>query len=388
MRPMANGEKIRVAYLIDTLQVGGAERQLVTVATGVSRERFETQVICLARGGTFQQELRAAGVPVHLIGKRHKVGLQAYRRLRGLLRADRPDVLHTWMFTCNLYGRLATRGLPIRTLASEVSADPGKSRLRLAVDRLLAGSTSALYVNSREVARFYHERCAIPLEKIVIIPNGVNVRAVEPVSRASLAVPDRAYVVCCAGRLSEEKGFDRLIEAMSLGRLREREVYLVIAGDGPEKASLQALAERRGVAARVRLLGHREDLPRVFEAADVFVLSSLFEGMSNVLMEAMAQGKPCVATAVGGVSELMVDGESGIVLPRSDAERIAATIERLMDAPDLAARLGNAARERMATRFSVRENVRRFEELYATLAGSAAVVSAGEAREPGGVGRH
>jgi glycosyltransferase involved in cell wall biosynthesis len=376
MTAVADPTRIRVAYLIDTLEVGGAEKQLLTIATGVSRERFAPSVLCLTRRGLLEAEVEQAGVPVHLVGKRHKAGVLAYRRLRAWLRAERPHVLHTWMFTCNLYGRLAARGLPVRTLASEVSADPGKSRLRLAVDRMLAPSTDAFYVNSREVARFYHERCAIPLERIAVIPNGVDVRPVEPVSRASLGVPGGAYLVCCAGRLSTEKGFEQVIEALTLGRLSREDVYLTIAGEGPERPALEALAARRGVARRVRLLGYRGDLPRVIQAADVFVLSSRFEGMSNALMEALALGKPCIATAVGGVDELVVDGECGLVLPRSDAALIAATVERLMATPELAARLGQAARERMARQFSVDANVRRFEELYATLAGLPAAVGA------------
>src|SRR5262249_23488492 len=148
--------------------------QLVTVATGVDRERFEPLVICLTRRGPFAQALASAGIRVHLIGKRHKVGLHAFVRLRTLLRRERPGILQTWMFTCNLFGRLAAKGLPIEVLASEVAADPTKSAARLAIDRWLARSTPAFYVNSRTVAEFYHARCGIPFDKLTVIPNGVD----------------------------------------------------------------------------------------------------------------------------------------------------------------------------------------------------------------------
>ena len=303
---------IRVALLIDTLRPAGAEKQLVTVATGLDRRRFAPRVrVPDRRPAPYEDALRAAGVPVTLIGKRHKVGGLALRRLRALLRRERPHVLHTWMFTCNLYGRLAARGLPIATLASEVAADVTKSAARLAIDRWLAPSTDAFYVNSSVVARFYHERCGIPLEKLVVIPNGVRVPEMARVPRAALGVPDDAFVVCGAGRLSPEKGFDRVIEALGTPALRARHVVLLIAGDGPSRAALETLAAARGVAARVHLLGHRADLPGVLRAADAFVLSSLHEGMSNVLMEAMALGLPCVSTPVGGVEELLRDGRIG-----------------------------------------------------------------------------
>jgi glycosyltransferase involved in cell wall biosynthesis len=359
--------RIRVAHLVDTLEIGGAERQLVTVATGVDRDRIEPSVICLTRRGPFERELAAAGVPVHLIGKRHKAGGQAFLRLRAALRQQRPDILQTWMFTCNLFGRLAAKGLPIRVLASEVAADPTKSAVRLAVDRVLAKTTPAFYVNSRTVAEFYHAKCGIPFEKLVVIPNGIDVREVEPVARHTLSVPADSYLVGCAGRLSPEKGFDRVIEALASPALRTRRVHVVFAGDGPMRGPLEALAQQLGVADRVRLLGYREDLPRVLKALDLFVLASLHEGMPNALMEAMAQGVPCVVTPVGGVAELVRHGESGVVLDRSAAEPIARAIADLMDAPGTAVALGRAGRRHMQESFSVQENVRRFEDLYRRL---------------------
>ena len=340
----------------------------MTVATGVDRDRIEPIVICLTRKGPFEQALAAAGVPVHLIGKRHKLAGQALLRLRALLRRERPDILQTWMFTCNLFGRLAAKGLPLKVLASEVAADPTKSATRLAVDRLLAKTTPAFYVNSRTVAEFYHTKCGISLEKLVVIPNGVDARAVEPVTHQALSVPADSYLVGCAGRLAIEKGFDRVIEALAQPELRQRNVHLVIAGDGPMRAPLEELAQRLGVANRVRLLGYRKDLAQVLKALDLFVLASVHEGMPNALMEAMAQGVPCVVTPVGGVAELVRNGESGVVIDRSAAEPIARAIAALMDAPATAARLGQAGRHHMQESFSVQENVRRFEELYQRLA--------------------
>src|SRR5262245_24876763 len=151
-------------------------------------------------------------------------------------------------------------------------------------------------------------------------------------------------------------------------RLRARTVELVVAGEGPSRDALAALAAARKLAGRVHFLGHRTDLPGVLRAADVFVLSSAHEGMSNVLMEAMALGVACVTTPVGGVEELVVHGESGLVVAASAAAPIAAALERLLDDPTLARRLGAAARERMARAFSIEANVRRFEALYARLA--------------------
>jgi glycosyltransferase involved in cell wall biosynthesis len=363
------GAPLRVALLIDTLHPAGAEKQLVTVATGLDRRRFAPWVLCLTDTGAYESALREAGVPVTLIGKRHKLGVLAFRRLRALLRRERPDILHTWMFTCNLYGRLAARGLPLAILASEVVADVTKSALRLAIDRRLASSTHAFYVNSAVVARFYHERCGIPLEKLIVIPNGVRVAEMPRVPRGALGVREDAFLVCCAGRLDPQKGFDRAIDALTTPALRARPVELIVAGAGPARGALAAQAAARGVAARVHLLGHRQDLSGVLQAADAFVLSSRYEGMANVLMEAMALGLACVTTPVGGVEELVVHEQCGLVVADGTPEPIAAALARLIDDPGLARRLGTAARERMAREFSIEANVRRFEALYDALAG-------------------
>jgi glycosyltransferase involved in cell wall biosynthesis len=188
------------------------------------------------------------------------------------------------------------------------------------------------------------------------------------VPRAALGVREDAFLVCCAGRLAPEKGFNQVIEALGTPPLRERNVELIIAGDGPSRDELATLAAQRGLAARVHLLGHRADLPGVLKAADAFVVSSLHEGMSNVLMEAMALGLPCVATPVGGVEELLAQGAAGLVVEASAPEPIAAALGQLLDDPARARRLGAAARTRMAREFSIEANVRRFEALYEALA--------------------
>ena len=340
----------------------------MTVATGLDRRRFAPRVLCLTDGGAYEDVLRGAGVPVTLIGKRRKLGELALRRLRALLRRERPDILHTWMFTCNLYGRLAALGLPIATLASEVAADVTKSAVRLTIDRLLAPATCAFYANSTLVARFYHERCGIPLRSWWPSPTA----SACPTCRACRGSPwasARTHSSCVApGDCLPRRGSTRLSRPSGRRAWKTRNVELIIAGEGPSRDELATLAVQRGLGARVHLLGHRADLPGVLKAADAFVVSSLHEGMSNVLMEAMALGLPCVATPVGGVEELLAQGAAGLVVEASAPEPIAAALGQLLDDPALARRLGGAARERMAREFSIETNVRRFEALYEALA--------------------
>ena len=360
---------IRVALLIDTLRPAGAEKQLVTVATGLDRRRFAPRVLCLTDGGAYEDALREAGVPVTLIGKRRKLGGLALRRLRALLRRERPHLLHTWMFTCNLYGRLAALGLPIATLASEVAADVTKSAVRLAIDRLLAPATHAFYVNSTLVARFYHERCGIPLEKLVVIPNGVRVPEMPRVPRAALGVREDAFLVCCAGRLSPEKGFDRVIEALGTPRLRARNVELIIAGEGPSRDALATSgrpARPRGARSSARAPGGP---------------ARRAEGGRRVRGVVAARGDVQRPHGGHGARPALRD-HAGRRASRSSWSRarpdwsieasapepIAAALGQLLDDPALARRLGVAARERMAREFSIEANVRRFEALYEALA--------------------
>ncbi|MEU7880387.1 glycosyltransferase [Microbispora bryophytorum] len=345
--PPRTGAIERVALLIGQLGLGGAERQLSLLALGLRERGVDVHVLLLARGGPHEAALRDAGITVHPLGFTRSGPLapvrnvRAFCRMTRLLRRVRPDVLHAYLPESYLLGvpaaRLARvpvviagrRGLSRFNKARALSFTLGTAATRLA-DHVVANA-AAVAQDARSVER-------IPARKITVIYNGLARSAfdrVEP-ERVGTGLP----VVLCVARLVPEKGLAFLIEAAAILARRGRPCTVVLAGDGPARDALAARARALGVD--VRLLGARTQVGPLLAAADVVVLASLAEGMSNSIMEAMAAGRPVVATDVGGGAELL-EGR-GILVPPEDPAALSDGILRVLDDPDLAAGLGTAAR--------------------------------------------
>ena len=362
---------MRIAYVIPTLDRSGAEKQLTLLAARLPPDEFTPQVFALTRGGPFEADLSAAGVPVTVIGKRWKLDPGARQRLRRALRQFQPDIVHTWLFAGNSYGRLALPPSPRpRVIVSERCVDSWKSGWQLWLDRKLAGVTDRIVGNSQSVVDFYREH-GIPAEKLCCIPNGVEVPEPPTVDRVArlreLSFPDNAFVAGYIGRLAEQKRVRDLIWAVETLRQIRPQLRLVILGDGPERARLEEFAQAVDCAEHVRFLGHRDDASAWLPLFDVFCLASSFEGQSNSLMEAMAAGRAVVVTDIAPNRELVLD-ETGLLVKPGDSVGFMQQIRRLIDEPGLKDRLGTAARERMRTGFNVSTMVDRYVALYREVA--------------------
>jgi glycosyltransferase involved in cell wall biosynthesis len=362
---------IRILQLIPTLDPAGSEKQQTLLAQGLPRDQFEVEVCCLTRGGPYQADLARAGIPVTVIGKPLKIDPGAMWKLVRLLRRRRPDVLHTWLAACNAYGRVAARlaGVPV-VVATERCADVWKGAYWFSIDRWLARRTDRIVVNSRGVARFY-QRHGIAPERMTLICNGVEPHRSNGVDRDAirrgLGLSPEHYVIGFAGRLAPQKRVADLIWAADILKVIRPNVQLLIVGDGPSRARLERFAHDCHITDRVHFLGHRDDVAELLSAMDVFWLGSGYEGMPNAVMEAMAAGLPVVATNIPGTNELVVDGQTGFLVPVGDRAAFAQRTFTLMEDPDRARRLGDAGRRRVAERFTVQHMVDQHVHLYREL---------------------
>ena len=368
---------IRVLLLIPTLDQSGAEKQLTLLATHLPASEFQIQVVALTRGGPYAANLEQHGIPLTIIGKRWKLDPFAFRRLRQILDEWKPQILHTWLFAANAYGRiLAGRNPRMKVLVSERCVDSWKSGWQLRLDRWLIPRTTRLIGNSQSVAEFYHGQ-GVPAEKTVVIPNGIEVGpapARESPDRARirsqiLQVPLDAPVIGCVGRLARQKRVEDLIWAFELFRCIREDAYFVIAGEGPERDRLMQFARDVRVEHRIRFLGHTPNISEIWAGLDVFWLASDFEGLSNSLMEAMAAGLPVVASDIPPNRELVTHEQTGLLVPVGDRVQFAKCTERLFTDPELASRLGSAARERMREHFSIENMVDAYARLYREVLG-------------------
>ena len=380
---------LNVLQVIPTLDRSGAEKQMVMLAKGLPRERFRVEVAALTRMGPLEGDLRGAGVPVTGIGKRHKVDPGALGRLSRLMREGRFDVVQTWIFAANAYGRIAARraGVPV-TMVSEMAVDLWKGRGEIAVDRWLAKGTDAVVGNSKAVVDFYRDKVGVPGDRLELIHSGID--EVEPPEidrealRGELGLSGGGPVLLFAGRLAAQKRVDVLLNGLDLLQHARPNVQTLIVGDGPLRGRLIELAKGLDLlnTGRVRFLGHREDVPRLLALADLLVLPSAYEGLPNVALEAMRFRKPVVATRAPGTTEVIEDERTGLLVPVGDPAMLARAMMRVIDDPSLARRLGEGGRERVDREFRLETMIDRYAELYERLARAKGIGGSGAPSAP------
>jgi glycosyltransferase involved in cell wall biosynthesis len=363
-----------ITYLIPTLDRSGAEKQLALLACGLPKDRFQAEVIALTRSGPYEDDLRRAGVRVTVLAKRRKLDLGTLRELRRRLRDQPPDILHTWLFAANAYGRLAlSRDRRFKVVVSERCVDSWKATWQLWLDRRLISRTDCLLANSESVADFYKGE-GIPGSLISVIPNAVAAPPLPALSRSQLlselSLPSDAKLVGYVGRLAKQKQIETLLWGLQVLRQADDKSRMLIIGDGPEREQLEQYAREVECADFVRFLGHREDASSLLHHLDVFWLASGFEGMSNSLMEAMACGLPVIASDIPPNCELIRHCEQGCLVNVGDGVGYAQYTAKLLREPETRQSLAAAARARMETEFSVDRMVAAHVRLYDSLAGS------------------
>ncbi len=366
-------QRLKVLLVIPTLDQSGAEKQLTLLATGLPREAFDVHVFALTRGGPYAETLQAAGIPVTVFGKRFKFDPGVLRRLKRAILALKPDVVHPWLFAANAYVRLALGRRPaIPIIVSERCVDTWKSRWQLWLDRWLAPRAAMLVGNSPPVVDYYRALGFSP-ERSLAIPNGMPLppplsSAERPQAKTAalnkLGLDPNVFVVGYVGRLAPQKRVEDLVWAFELLRIIQPQTAFLIVGDGPERARLESFCAQIKLMDQVRFLGHRADASAWLTVFDAFWLGSAFEGQSNSLMEAMACGLPSVVSDIAPNRELITDNETGLVVPVGDRAAFTKATQRLMLEPELAARLGAAARSKIETEFSVSKMVERYAEVY------------------------
>jgi glycosyltransferase involved in cell wall biosynthesis len=364
---------IRLLLIIPTLVRGGAEKQLALLARRLPRDEFDVHVAVLTHSGPLEASLRESGVSVTVIGKRWKFDPLSYLRLRRHIQALKPDIVHTWLFAANAYGRQAANSAGVKHIvAGERCVDPWKSGWQLAIDRMLTGRTEKIVTNSSGVKDFYVSR-GLPADKFVIIPNGVDVGAPTPATSrgtllAELGLPPDARLVGAVGRLWPQKRLKDLIWAADLLKVTRDGAHLLIIGDGPQRPRLERYRDQIEIRDCVHFLGERDDVPRIVPHFDVLWLGSEYEGQSNAIMEAMAASVPVIATDIPGNRDLVANDVTGYLVPVGDRFEFCRRTERLLSDNELRSRFGLAGRERIECEFTVEQMVERHAELYRQLA--------------------
>ncbi|MDO5553005.1 MAG: glycosyltransferase [Planctomycetia bacterium] len=378
--------KKKILFIIPTLDRSGAEKQLVLLATGLPRDEFEVHVALLTRTGPLTADLDAAGIPWTLIGKKRKISFSAYLRLKRLIRKLQPDIVHTWLFAANAYGRKAAFACRVpRVICGERCVDPWKSPLHFLIDRQLAKKTDTIAANSDGIRDFY-VRHGLPADRFVVIPNAQPTPPPSPWSRAellnSLGIASQEtdafdpssgpFLIGIVARLWPQKRLQEALWSFDQLKFMGIDYHGIIIGDGPERDRLLRYREELLLNDRVHFLGHRNDVSNFMPHFDLLWCTSAYEGQSNSILEAMAAGVPVIASDIPGNRELVVPGQTGMLIPEFDGDRqrrrTAVTHQSflLLRPEGYATRkaMGIAAKARIRDEFSLEKMIARYCELY------------------------
>ena len=368
--------KLSVIHLVEDLKTGGAERVIADIVEGLDRKRFEARVWCVARGGETADELRENGIEVRILGIPSYHNPLNIIRLSGLLKKEKPDIVHTHGYFASVIGRLAAKkaGLPI--IITHVHSTYWEYKKRhLLIERCLSRYTRKIVCCSEAVKNFVTGHEKIKKDKTVVIYNGVDEERFAPVqdpspARARLGIDRESPVVGTVSSLTPHKGQGFLIQAAAKIRDTYPATRFLIVGDGPLRRDLEEQALESDLQSSLIFTGTRRDIPDLLSLMDIFVLpSSSREGLGIAIIEAMAMGKPTVATNIGGIPEVIQDGETGLLVPPGDSAALAKAVIELVDNPDRAKAMGKKGRNRFTQKFTRKTMLSKIENLYLNLAG-------------------
>jgi sugar transferase (PEP-CTERM/EpsH1 system associated) len=369
----AKSEKIRIAHVSAHLQFGGKENGVVNLVNGLDPDIFESYIFTYVRGGPLAQRVDPYRCRVVELGDKLGGDYRLYFKLAREFWRYRIHIAHTHSWATLMEGIVGAKlaAVPI-IIHGEHGTMQTESKLHILVQRWFWRQADQMLSVSEVLRENLHRTFDFPPERIRVVANGVDLARFD-LSRngvdykARLGLPSEALVFGAVGRLVPVKAYPILLKAAKLVFKEMPQAHLVIVGDGPLRNELVQLARDYNMMDRVHFLGARKDVAEILRALEVYVLCSESEGMSNTILEAMASGRPVVATAVGGNPELVVDGETGLLVSPNHPHRLATAIMKLLREPACRRRLGQGGRQRVEEQFSLDGMVRNYAKVYLEL---------------------
>lgn len=361
--------RIKVLHLVTSLEVGGAQHGMLLGLPRFDSDQYEHIVCSIMDRIQMASHFLEAGIEVRSLGLSRKTDIGVAFRLRALLKELRPDMLHTYLLHGNILGRLVGRlvGVPV-IIGSERTIGQARRWGRLAT-RLTNPLTDAVEVNSEIGGRAVERDLGVPSEKIELVRSGLDLSVFSSACRREelrsvFGVTVDQHLIVYMGRLRTVKGVEYGIRAFASAVEQQPNIRMVLAGEGDQRNFLESMVRERGLSAQIKFLGVRTDVPELLSAADSVLMPSLTEGLPRTAIEAMAAGKPVIATNVGGTSEAVIDDETGILVPVKDSDSLAAAIVRLVGDAELQVRLGRAGRKRAEQNYSADRYVAQLDDMY------------------------
>jgi glycosyltransferase involved in cell wall biosynthesis len=388
---------MRVLFLSTSMGMGGADQQLLSAAQQLRVQGYAVLVVSLTPLGPMGLQARSLGIPIESLEMRRGVpDPRGLLRLIRLVRQWKPDVLHSHMVHANLMARVLRLFVRVPILVSTIHNIHEGGRLRMVASKMTNGWVDHMTIVSEAAADRFVSEGIVPRTLLRVIPNGIDTdrfRNLPPGTRQSIRRSlgiEHEFVWLAVGRFVLAKDYPNMLHAFAGIHEQYPEAVLLLVGRGALQGETEALVQSLGLSRVVRFLGVRQDVPEIMSAADGYVMSSEFEGMPIVLLEAASAGLPIVATSVGGNAEVVRNGESGILVPARDHEGLAGAMLRIIKMSDAERRaMGERGHQHIRTHYGLGRVVERWDALYRELlARKGFTVAPIAASEVGAAGGH
>jgi len=368
---------VRILYVIDNLEFGGGERVFLQLASGL-KERYQI-FVAANTGGKLTNELKKLGIEFFPIDMTRQIACKPIRQIKHIVRHHEIDVVHSQGaradFFARVAGRIADASHILCTVAMPVegfNVGPIRKRIYRLLDQLSGHFVERFIVVSDSLKRTLTEERRIPHQRVVRIYNGIEVDQYRPdlkenASRNQWGIPPAAPLIGAIGRMVWQKGFKYLIRAVPEILEVVPEARFLLVGEGPLRSDLEDLVRKLNVSDRITFTGFRSDIQNLISTIDILVVPSLLEGFPMITLEAMAMARPVVATQIQGITEQIMDGKEGVLIPPRNTDALASAVTQIITDRELSSRLGMAARKRVESSFSVRKMVRETEKVYLSL---------------------
>lgn len=362
---------IKILHIMTRLPVGGVENQLLSIIRNYDKSKLSPLVCSLSDKGQIGEEIERDGIEVICLNKLgHRFDWSIVKDICRLIKERNIKVVRTHQYHANLYGRFAAHkaGVPCVVASIHNTYTRDKKFHRRLINRFLACYTDRIVAVSGnvrdDILRYDH----VPQDKVKVIHNGVDIDIFSKqdgkVRRSEFGIPEDAVVIGTVGRLAEAKGQRYLLEALAILKDKFPMIRLLIAGDGPLRKELEVYAETLGIKQNVLFLGMRRDIPALLSAMDIFVLPSLWEGLPNALLEAMAGSRPIVATDIASFREIIDAKDVGLLIPPGDSAALAEAIRVLLEERSLREIMGRNAKQRCLSLFDIKTVVSTYTGLF------------------------
>ncbi len=356
--PTPAGRPARVVFLLEDLLYGGTQRQALELARRLDKSRFAVELWVQRQGDDLAPVARDYGLPVSYLSRAGWVDPKSLLELGRRLWTDPPDLLMLLTVIPNIWGRLMGRLARVPVIVGNCRGGAAPWRQH---EWVLWPLAHHILCNSQVLKDYMVSRYGLPAARLTVVPNGVDTDFFQPGRNGRKEGPP---VVLSVARLVPDKDHDTLLAAFSRVAAQYPGAELWLVGNGPRREVLEQKARDLGLAGQVKFLPATDDIRQMYRQGDIFALSSVNEALPNVILEAMAAGLPVVATRVGGLPEAVVPEETGLLVDPRDIEGMAASLSRLLSAPETRRSLGRRGRERVLAQFSFEAMVSRHQEIW------------------------